>query len=46
VPPEPDVVAVEVEPEPDFAVTTEDHLPHSSVTFPFACPGPLSPENQ
>jgi hypothetical protein len=30
----------------DFFVTTADHLPHSSVTLPFTCPSPVSPENQ
>ncbi len=29
-----------------FAVTTTDHLPHVSVTFPFTCPAPASPTNQ
>lgn len=28
------------------AVTTSDHVPHASVTFPFTCPAPVSPENQ
>jgi hypothetical protein len=26
----------------DVAVTTTDHLPHVSVTFPFTWPGPVS----
>jgi hypothetical protein len=30
----------------DFAVTTTDHFPHMSVTFPLTCPADVSPENQ
>jgi hypothetical protein len=29
-----------------FAVTTTDHFPQVSVTLPFTCPAPESPENQ
>jgi hypothetical protein len=29
-----------------FAVTTIDHVPQVSVTLPFTCPAPESPENQ
>jgi hypothetical protein len=29
-----------------LAVTTTDHLPHLSETFPFTCPAAVSPTNQ
>ena len=29
-----------------FAVTTTDHVPQVSVTFPFTCPAPVSPTNR
>ena len=30
----------------NVAVTTTDHFPHISVTFPLTCPVDVSPENQ
>jgi hypothetical protein len=30
----------------DFSITTTDHFPQVSVTFPLTCPAAVSPENQ
>jgi hypothetical protein len=40
------VVAAGMEACAGFVISTTDHLPQVSVTFPFACPVEVSPENR